>query len=265
MSENAPSASISRVALVTGGGQGLGRATAEMLRRNGMTVVLADIDGTLAERTAVELTATRDANGATVTSIPLDVADEASVLRAFAKIGEQHGRLDVLINSAGVLGLIDGKRPLVEDMTLAAWRRTLDVNLTGTFLCCRAAIPLMKRHQWGRIVNLTSRAARMRTGPGNAHYAASKIGIVGFSRVLAGEVGPSGITVNCIAPSGVLTAMTSAVAHAKEYLERSIAQTPVGRLATPEDVANAIAFVCSDAASFITGSVIDVNGGSFMA
>jgi NAD(P)-dependent dehydrogenase (short-subunit alcohol dehydrogenase family) len=198
-------------------------------------------------------------------SYMVNVTDEQSVAALYAAIDASHGRLDILVNSAGVLGLIDGKRPYVEDMPLTVWQQTIDVNLTGTFLMCRGGIPLMKRQGWGRIINIASRAGRMKTANGNSNYGASKAAVIGFSRVMAGEVGRAGITVNCIAPSRFVTAMTQQVAGSTEYFERSVAETAVGRLATAADVADSIAFLCSDGASFITGSIMDVNGGSFMA
>jgi 3-oxoacyl-[acyl-carrier protein] reductase len=249
-----------RIALVTGGAQGLGRAIAEQLGEDGASVVIGDIDQEAMHETAKALV------DRGIDAIPqlLDVADEDSVRAAFMKIERMFGRLDILINNAGILGLQEGRRPLVEEMPLELWRRTLDVNLTGVFLASRSAIPLMKRGKWGRIVNLSSRAARMRTGLGNSHYAASKSGLIGFSRVLAGEVGRDGITVNCVAPSRVVTAMTLALADSNAFFERNIAETAVGRLAEPSDVAGAVAFLCSDAARSMTGVVIDVNGGSYM-
>jgi NAD(P)-dependent dehydrogenase (short-subunit alcohol dehydrogenase family) len=248
-----------RVALVTGGAQGLGRAIAERLGGAGMRLILADIDAVQLEATATALSGRFD-----VQAVVVDVADEASVAACFAAVEERHGRLDVLVNNAGVIGLVDGKRPLVEDMPLALWQRTLDVNLTGAFLACRGAVPLMKRGGWGRIVNISSRAGRTRTGVGHANYAATKAGLIGFSRVLAGEVGRHGITVNCVAPSRIPTAMTLTLVDSASAFERNIAETAVGRLGTPLDVADAVAYLASDAASFLTGIVIDVNGGSFM-
>jgi len=251
-----------RIALITGGAQGLGRAIAERLARDGTTVVLGDLNVDAAQLTAEDIRKT----AATAEGVALDVADEASVAGAFGEIERRYGRLDILVNNAGVLGLDEeGKRPLVESMSLELWRRALDVNLTGTFLACRSAIPLMRRGKWGRIVNIASRAARMRTGLGNSNYAASKAGLLGFSRVLAGEVGRDGITVNCVAPSRVTTAMTlAAAARIKGYFEQNIAETAVGRLAEPSDVAESVAFLCSDAASFLTGIVLDITGGSYM-
>ena len=250
-----------RVALITGGAQGLGQAIAQHLAQDGRVVLLADMNEAQAQATAQQM---REA-GLQAHGLAMDVASEASVAAAFGEVERVHGRLDILVNSAGILGLEpDGKRPPVESMSLALWQRTLDVNLTGTFLACRGAIPLMKRGKWGRIVNIASRAARMRTGIGNSNYAASKAGLLGFSRVLAGEVGRDGITVNCIAPSRVATAMTLALANSKEFFERNIAETAVGRLAEPRDVAETARFLCSDAASFLTGIVVDVTGGSYM-
>jgi len=251
-----------RVALITGGAQGLGQAIAQVLAQDGKVVLLADVNEAQAQATAQQM---REA-GLQAHGLAMDVASEASVAAAFREVDRAHGRLDVLVNSAGILGLDrDGKRPPVESMSLALWQRTLDVNLTGTFLACRGAIPLMRRGRWGRIVNIASRAARMRTGTGNANYAASKAGLLGFSRVLAGEVGRDGITVNCIAPSRVATAMTLGLAgNSKDYFERNIAETAVGRIAEPRDVAETARFLSSDAASFLTGIVVDVTGGSYM-
>lgn len=250
-----------RVAIVTGGAQGLGQAIAERLARDGAAVVLADVNRDAAEAAA----ATLRGAGHAASALPIDVSDEGSVAAAFADFDRRHGRLDYLVNSAGVLGLEpSGRKPLVEDMSLALWQKTFDVNVTGIFLACRAAIPRMRKHRHGRIVNIASRAARMRTGIGNSNYAASKAAVIGFSRVLAGEVGRDGITVNCIAPSRVATPMTLAMADSKAFFEKNIAETAVGRLAEPGDVANAVAWLCAESTGFISGTIIDVNGGSFM-
>ncbi|HVV79573.1 MAG TPA: SDR family NAD(P)-dependent oxidoreductase [Pseudolabrys sp.] len=253
-------ANTKKIAAVTGGAQGLGRAIAERLGQSGIAVVLGDINLDMAKKTAEEMKGT----GIDATALQLNVVDEKSVAGFYAEIDKRFGRLDILVNNAGVLGLDQGKRPLVEEMSLELWRQTIDVNLTGVFLASRGAIPLMKRGKWGRIVSISSRAARMKTGMGNSNYAASKAGVIGFSRVMAGELGRDGITVNCIAPSRIPTAMTLASPTSKEAFERNIAETAVGRLATPQDVASTINYLCTDDASFLTGLVIDVTGGSFM-
>jgi len=256
-----PASNLSgRVALVTGGAQGLGRAIAERLAAEGCRLVVADIDSARLAACQDELCRQFGA----VLAIEMDVSNEFSVRNGFAAIAENVGRLDILVNNAGIIGLRDGKRPLVEEMSLDLWQRTLAVNLTGAFLASRSAIPLMKAGKWGRIINMSSRAGRTRTGLGHSNYAASKAGLIGFSRSLAGEVGRDGITVNCIAPSRVRTSMTDTLADSAEAFARNIAETAVGRLATSLDVAGVAAFLCSDAASFLTGIVIDVNGGSYM-
>jgi NAD(P)-dependent dehydrogenase (short-subunit alcohol dehydrogenase family) len=253
-------ANTKKIAAVTGGAQGLGRAIAERLGQSGIAVVLGDINLDMAKKTAEEMKGA----GVDATALQLNVVDEKSVAAFYAEIDKRFGRLHILVNNAGVLGLDQGKRPLVEDMSLELWRQTIDVNLTGVFLASRGAIPLMKRGKWGRIVSISSRAARMKTGMGNSNYAASKAGVIGFSRVMAGELGRDGITVNCIAPSRIPTAMTLASPTSKEAFERNIAETAVGRLATPQDVASTINYLCTDDANFLTGLVIDVTGGSFM-
>jgi 3-oxoacyl-[acyl-carrier protein] reductase len=249
-----------RVALVTGGARGIGFAVAKALGAHGATIVVGDVDGEAAEAAAASL---RE-SGVDASAVAVDVADEASVAGACSAIAEKHRQLDILVNNAGIIGLDEGRRPIIEAMTLQLWQRTIAVNLTGTFLMCRGAIPLMRGRGWGRIVNISSRVARMRTGPGNAHYAASKAGIIGFSRVLASELGADGITVNCVAPSKVETDLTRAIAKSSETFAKHLADIPMGRLGTTNDVASAVQFLCSDEAGFITGSIIDVTGGSFM-
>ncbi|MCG7400315.1 SDR family NAD(P)-dependent oxidoreductase [Caballeronia zhejiangensis] len=252
---------MKRLALVTGAANGLGKSIAERLGRDDVTVVIGDIDHDAARHAAEAL----GAAGLSAIALPLDVSDEDSVASTYAEIERRFGRLDALINNAGVIGLEEGQRARVEETSLATWERTMNVNLGGTFLMCRGAIPLMRRGGYGRIVNISSRSARARTGLNNCSYAASKTAILGFSRVLAGEVGHDGITVNCVAPSRVITPMTlSASDGESEYFERAVRETSLGRLAMPADIADAVAFLCSDGAAFITGSVVDVNGGSFM-
>ncbi len=246
-----------RVALSTGGAQGIGLAVAGRLAAMDACIVLCDTNGKLLETASAALRS----NGVEVLVAECDVADESAVEKMIAAIDERYGRLDIVVNSAGILDLVDGAPVNTEDMPLEVWQRVLAVNLTGPFLVCRAAIPMLKRSGRGRIVNLASRAARMLAGsPG---YSASKSGLVALSRVMAGELGPYGITVNCVAPSFLSTALTAPIST-PEMIARKLADTPMRRLAEPGDIAGAVAYLVSDDASFVTGAIIDVNGGQFM-
>lgn len=250
-----------RIALVTGSAQGLGFDIARRLGQDGFEVVICDLVQADCDRAAAQLAK----DGVTAHGFAADVSDESAVTALMSWIDGRWGRLDAVVNNAGILGLIEGRKPGIDELSLALWTQTLSVNLTGPFLVVRAAVPLMRRNSWGRIINISSRAARMRTGIGNANYAASKAGLIGFSRVIAGELGPDGITVNCIAPSRIETSMTQAFAESPQLLEQIVRDAPVGRIGTPQDIAAAASYLCSDGASFVTGVVLDVNGGSYMA
>ena len=246
-----------RVALVTGAVGGLGRAIAERMAKDGCQVIAADINVQAVRTVTDEMTAA----GLPAAPLELDVANEASVARGFAEVQQRFGRLDILVNNAG----IPGPRLNVEEMPLDAWQKVIDVNLTGIFLMCRAAIPMMRGKGWGRIVNMASLVARGQPGLKRSHYTASKFGVIALSRTLADQLGPEGVTVNCVAPSRIVTALTIASgANDPTYFDRAIALTPMGRLGLPEDIANAVAWLCSDKAAAITGDVIDVNGGTCM-
>ena len=246
-----------RVALVTGAVGGLGRAIAERLAADGCRVMVADLQTDAIRAVADEM----NAAGLSAEPLALDVSDEASVARGFDEIKTRFGGLDILVNNAG----IGGARAPVAEMKLAVWEQVIGVNLTGIFLMCRAAIPLMRGKGWGRIINMSSLTARGQPGLNRCHYTASKVGIIGLSRMLADELGPEGITVNCVAPSRILTPLTLAAgANDPGYFDRGIAMTAIGRLGLPTDIANAVGWLCSDRASAVTGDVIDVNGGTCM-
>lgn len=234
-----------RCAVVTGGGRGIGLAVARRLTTMGMRVGVCDIRGDLLG----------------TDGFACDVRDEPAVRAMVAHFAARFGRIDVVVNSAGILETGTGANASVEAMSLATWNDVLAVNLTGAFLVCREVLPIMKRGRWGRIVNVASRAGRMRAGP--PAYSASKGGLIAFSRVLAGEAGQFGITVNCVAPSRVSTDLTAGVSGA-EVVAGKLAETPLGRIATTADVSGAVAYLVSDDASFVTGAIIDVTGGSYM-
>jgi 3-oxoacyl-[acyl-carrier protein] reductase len=249
-----------RIALVTGASRGIGRAIALRLAADGHAVIVNGSGQQAAEKIAAELSA----SGAQALALAADVSDERSVAGMIGEIDRRFGRLDIVVNNAGISPRVEGTKPTVETTPLEHWTRTLSVNLTGTFLVCRAALPLMRRRQWGRIVNIGSISGRMNTGNGSAHYAASKAGMIGFSRVLAGEAGQYGITVNCVAPGRISTDMAATFANAGEIDKNYIARTPLGRIGEPGDVAAAVAFLVSEDAGFITGDVLNVTGGMYM-
>lgn len=249
-----------RVALITGANQGIGFALAQALAADGMRIVLNGRRAEVVEEAARTL---RD-GAADAIGIAADVSDEQAVARIFEEIESRFGRLDVVVNNAGIAPRLAGRSPRVEDTPFDDWQMTIATNLTGAFLVSRAAIAPMKRNRWGRIINMASQSGRMYTGFGSAHYAASKSGLIGFSRVLAGEVGEYGITVNCVSPGRIKTAMAASFANQTEVERQNIARTPLRRVGTTDDVSGAVRFLVSDAASFVTGTVIDVTGGFFM-
>lgn len=246
-----------RAALITGGAQGLGRAIAERLGLDGFHVLVADRAAQMAEDTAAALRAT----GAAADAFVVDVGDEASVSALFDAVDARIGRLDVLVNNAG----ISGARGPIETLKLSDFEACIRINLTGTFLMCRAGISRLRVQRWGRIVNMSSMVARGQPGANRSGYTASKMGVIGLSRVLADQVGPDGITVNCVAPSRIETALTRASgAGNPEFFASAARLSPLGRLGLPEEVADAVSWLCSESASFVTGAVIDVNGGTTM-
>ncbi|OZD87650.1 SDR family oxidoreductase [Rhodococcus sp. 05-2256-B2] len=240
-----------RVVVVTGAAQGIGHGVAERMAALGHQVVGLDHDASqLAKFTAAQ----------GIHGIATDVSDDAQVADAIRSIEDEYGRLDVLVNNAGISPSHGGRSQPVEDIGLDEWDRVLAVNLTGTFLMCRAALPMMKRGRWGRIVNFSSQGGRTRSLLSGAHYGATKAGLIGFTRVLAGQVGQHGITANCVAPGRIDTLQSRSFGDAEAYA----AQLPAGRLGVPDDIAAAVEYLISDGAGFVTGTVLDVNGGHFM-
>lgn len=247
-----------RVALVTGAARGIGAGIAAKLAEAGHPVVLADVIDEV-EATAAVLRA----RGHEARAIRLDVADEAAVAALPIALGADWQRLGVVVNNAGISPKgPDGRARKIRDMPAEEWRRVLAVNLTGAFLVSQACLPPLRAKRWGRIVMITSQAARAKSQIAGAHYAAAKTGLMGFARSLAVECGPDGITVNSVAPGRIDTPMARVAGAGMN--EAFLAGVPMRRVGTPLDVAEVVAFLASDAAGYLTGTTIDVGGGSFM-
>jgi 3-oxoacyl-[acyl-carrier protein] reductase len=241
-----------RVALVTGGAHGLGRAIAVRLASDGAAVAIGyhaqPPDETLAEI---------DAHGGEAFGLPLDVTDRQAVEEAVAELIHRFGRLDILVNNAG--GLLS--RLAIDEISDDHWHRVLELNLTGAFYCTRAALPHLG--PGGRIVNVSSMAAQNGGGPGATAYAAAKAGLIGFTRAAAKELGGKGVTVNAIAPGFIGDTLFHETFSSPEAQRAMVAQSAVGRAGAPADVAAVVAYLASPAAGFMTGTVSDVNGGSY--
>jgi 3-oxoacyl-[acyl-carrier protein] reductase len=237
-----------RVALITGGSGDIGRAIARRFLTLGAHVALGDLQPD--ERLAGEL-----GGEGRVLAVRLDVTSRESAEAAIQRTVEHYGRLDVLVNNAGV-----ADRHHISEMTDEAWERVLDVNLRGAFLMTRAALaPMMPRRE-GWIVSIASVSAK--SGATDANYVASKAGLIGFTKAVARDVASHGIYVNAVAPGLVDTAMAQAMEPGRR--QRMLDNTPLGRMATPEEVANVVAFLASPLASYVVGATIDVNGGLLM-
>jgi 3-oxoacyl-[acyl-carrier protein] reductase len=247
-----------RVAILTAGAGGFGSATARIMAKDGANIVIADID----EASAKPLVKEIEGLGRKAIFVATDVSSKADAQKLAAAAASAFGRVDILVNIAGnSLGA-----PL-EEMAEADFDRVIAIHLKGTFLCSQAAIPYMKKNNWGRIVNIISRAA-FKPRPGMGAYSAAKGAILAMSRVLAAEVAPYGINVNCVAPGTALTKMVrhgfpTAEDQMNEAKTSGVITRPV-RLAHPEEIAGAIVFLCSTPSAHITGSTIHVNGGTFM-
>jgi 3-oxoacyl-[acyl-carrier protein] reductase len=241
-----------RIALVTGASQGIGRACALKLAAAGAAVAVAARN----QEKLNELVGEIAAAGGKAAAFPMDVADEEQIKTACKAALGQFGKIDILINNAGMT-----RDQLVMRMKRSDWDSVLNTNLTSAYLCIQQVIGSMLKQRWGRIINVSSIFGQ--TGQaGQANYAASKAGLIGLTMAIAREVASRNITCNAVAPGFIETAMTSVLSD--DFKQNALKMIPLGRVGTPEDVANAVAFLASDEASYITGHVLNINGGMLM-
>jgi 3-oxoacyl-[acyl-carrier protein] reductase len=254
MMKNSGPALQGRVAVVTGGGRGIGKGIAGKLAAAGADVIVGDIDMAQAQLTADELSR----KNKKVMAAQIDVCREESVAELITRALDEFGNVDILINNAGIMF-----RTRLMDISVDEWERILQVNLTGPFLCTKAVIPVMKKNGFGRIVNISSSAGRSVSTLGGVHYTASKAGLLGLTRAVAKEVAPFGITVNAVCP-GLIDTQMARETSTQEELENFLDSFPIKRLGSSEEIGDLVVFLCSENASYITGASVDINGGDLM-
>ena len=241
-----------KTAVITGSARGIGRAIAEKFIQLGAKVIISDINETLAKQTADELKAA----GGEAFAIPANVTSVADAQNLIEKTAETYGKVDILVNNAGIT-----KDTLLIRMSESDWDAVINVNLKGAFNCLKAAAKMMMKQRSGKIVNITSVVGLMGNF-GQANYSASKAGLIGLTKTAAKELAPRGITVNAVAPGFIQSQMTEELSD--QVKENFLAGIPLKRMGTPEDVANAVAFLASSSADYITGQVVQVDGGLLM-
>jgi len=249
--------SMRHTALITGAASGIGRATALRLAASGHPLILLDRDAKVHN-----LADTLTENGADVTAHILDIAVEADLVRVADAARKRPGGCAILINCAGVSPKHNGGPVPLEMLDVPSWEHTHRINLVAPMVLCRELIPAMAAVGYGRVVNIASRAGRMYVPPASLDYHASKSGLIGLTRALAGIYAGKGVTINCVAPGRVDSPMSEQTSP--ERLAQAQALIPAGRFAQPEEIAGAVAFLISDDAGYITGSCLDVNGGVYM-
>jgi 3-oxoacyl-[acyl-carrier protein] reductase len=242
-----------RVAIVTGGGRGIGKAIAGVFIREGARVALVDVDKPILEAARKEM----KRNKQEVIAIPCDITKTIGVKAMVDEVQGVFGRIDILVNNAGII-----RRGTIETVTEEDWDQVIEVNLKGTFNCCKAVAGIMKQQGYGKIINVSSIAGKMGDITSAPGYGPSKAGIDALTKTLARQLAPFGINVNAVSPHAIETEMSSQ--WSPERLKEIIASIPLGRLGKPEDVAEAVLFLVSEEASFITGEILDVNGGALM-
>jgi NAD(P)-dependent dehydrogenase (short-subunit alcohol dehydrogenase family) len=246
-----------RVALISGAGAGIGRATASMIGREGGAVVAVDLDQAALDKLAAEIGSLR------TLTVRADALDAGAAEHVVRRAVDTHGRIDILVNAVGGSTIISRPNATLEELTLEEWQKLIHFNLTGTFLFCHAVTPVMKRQGSGKIVNISSIAGRGLSRASSSAYATAKGGIIALTRKLSLELGPHGITVNAIAPSLTLSERIRPHWERRSDAERTaeIERTPLRRVANAEDQARVICFLASPDADFVTGVTIDVTGG----
>ena len=246
-----------KVALISGAGAGIGRATASIIGREGGTVVAVDLDQTALDKLAAEIGSSR------TLTVRADALDAGAVEHVVGRAVDAYGRIDILVNAVGGSTIISRPNATLEELTLDEWQKLIHFNLTGTFLFCHAVTPVMKRQGSGKIVNISSIAGRGLSRASSSAYATAKGGIIALTRKLSLELGPHGITVNAIAPSLTLSERIRPHWERRTDAERTaeIERTPLRRVANAEDQARVICFLASADADFVTGVTIDVTGG----
>jgi 3-oxoacyl-[acyl-carrier protein] reductase len=257
MSPNSPFETLAgRCAAVTGAGRGFGEQAAFELATLGAAVAVLDVDADAAERCAARLSRA----GARALALACDVSDDDAVQRAFEQARVELAPVDILVNNAGIVS----STPFLE-LTVEEFDRVLAVDYTSMWSCCRAVVPGMVERRFGRIVNISSVAGKRGGGfLGRSAYAAAKAGVIGFTKALARELAPCGITVNAIAPGAMDTEMTRALSDDPALLARVLSVVPLGRRGVIQDVADAVAFLSSDLSSYLTGETLNVDGGVTM-
>lgn len=241
-----------QTAIVTGGGRGIGRTIAEFLAQRGVNVVIVGVNIDIAHNASSEL----EKLGIKSIAVKADVSNASDVNNIFERALREFGRVEILINNAGIT-----KDGLLLRMREEDWDTVININLKGTFLCSREAVKVMSKQRYGRIINIASVIA-FTGNPGQVNYGASKAGIVGLTKTIAKEYASRNITVNAVAPGFIMTAMTETIPE--NIKQDMINAIPLGRFGVPEDVANAVIFLASTEASYITGQVIHINGGMYM-
>lgn len=258
MASFGPGADATKAAFVSGAGRGIAKRIALRLAAEGWCVGVCDLSRERAEGTSAEIVAA----GGTAVPLHADIIEEASVVEAVGRFTDAFDRVDLLVNAAGAYG--QGFRP-THETPLDEWKRVIESNLTGYFLCAKHVLPIMMRQQRGRIINFASNAGRSVSPLLGASYTAAKTGVIGLTRHLAVEYASHGILVNTVAPGPVDGERVRDLLREAGGVEALAAKIPLGRLATEDDVAEVVLFLASDAARYMTGAILDVNGGYVLA